>query len=456
MSACTRKPLTLTREFVRGLAVLSVTFNIGCGGAEPSGTRSPDEADTGRNTSLSDVRDEEPSDPDVSATPEDGSSSHADAETGIEPVPRRCVDLNCAASGRLCLESDGSADAECGGCLDGLVESQSGCVAPADGALGRNCLSDSDCADDEWCSTVAEFERCSPRVFKGEPHQMDFVFVPSGTFSQGTPDATDSQRPYIATLTRSYFVSRTEVTQGQWRAATDGTNPACFQLLPTGGERCSSDNLNNSGPVERVDFYAALAYSNWLSRLHGLETCYELEGCDPESVEWFDGAFAGCKNATFAGLDCTGYRLLTESEWERAARAGTTGTYYWGDSSDPQVLEQYVWYEDNTLHPEPVGQLLMNAYGLYDTSGNVYEWTWDWMELDGRAAIPDFRNYPSGSATDYLGALTGTYRSMRGGAFNSGVNGGGFDDDLRPAKRAAMFPYTVTEVTGLRLARTAP
>jgi formylglycine-generating enzyme required for sulfatase activity len=279
-------------------------------------------------------------------------------------------------------------------------------------------------------------------VFGGTAHQMDFVFVPAGTFQQGTPDATNNERPYTATITRNYFVSRTEVTQGQWKMAALGTNPSCFQS--TTGTSCTSANTNDSGPVEQVDWYAALAYANWLSFDQGLSDCYLLTGCGNPELGWIAGQHSFCTGATFTGLTCTGYRLLTESEWERAARGGTTGTHYWGEATDTATIGLYGWFSSNSgSRTHQVAGKRANAYGLYDMSGNVWEWVWDWVLSDV------WLQYPSGSATDYVGPESGSFRGMRGGSWS-------FDASyLGSADRRSFGPTTRMNSHGIRLARTA-
>jgi transposase InsO family protein len=115
------------------------------------------------------------------------------------------------------------------------------------------------------------------------------------------------------------------------------------------------------------------------------------------------------------GLTCTGYRLLTESEWEYAARAGTTTATYAGDLSGTvtgcttaQVnLDGIAWWCLNSGNrTQAVGGKTANAWGLSDMVGNVWEWTWDWSGT-----------YP-GTVTDPLGA-TGSNRVLRGGSWYS-------------------------------------
>lgn len=218
-----------------------------------------------------------------------------------------------------------------------------------------------------------------------------YVHVKAGQFTMGSPESEVGrhvwERSHPVLITRDYWLKATEVTQGEWFALM-GTSPSMFTEC---GDDC---------PVEQVSWWEAMAYCNALSMSEGLEPCYEVTGCDPARAP-----NDGCDSLEWAGgLDCEGYRLPTEAEWEYAARAGTTGAQY-GD------LMAIGWYSENSKHrTHPVGEKEPNAWGLHDMIGNVWEWTWDW-----------YADYPDAALGDPMGPPTGDEKTFRGGSwiFNS-------------------------------------
>jgi formylglycine-generating enzyme required for sulfatase activity len=193
---------------------------------------------------------------------------------------------------------------------------------------------------------------------------MKFILIPAGTFIMGSP-SDDPERfkdeiHHQVTISRSFYIQTTEVTQRQWKQVM-GSNPSYFK---NGGDDC---------PVENVSWNDVQEFIKELNRQERTEK----------------------------------YRLPTEAEWEYAARAGTTTKYSFGNSEDN--LEKYAWYDKNSGNQtHPVGQKRPNAWDLYDMHGNVWEWVQDW-----------FGDYPSGHATDPTVPSPGSYRVVRGGSSGS-------------------------------------
>jgi len=219
----------------------------------------------------------------------------------------------------------------------------------------------------------------------------------------------DDEVEHSVTLTRNYWLKATEVTQDDWLDVMD-TSPSSFSSCGT----C---------PVESVSWYDALDYVNQLSDRNGLPRCYSGE--------------------SFVGLDCLGYRLPTEAEWEFAARAGTTTATYNGnisslDCSEEPVLEPIAWYCGNSGATHPVGTKAPNAWGLYDMLGNVFEWV-----HDGYASY-------EGAVTGPIGPGSGGFRVIRGGGWFS------FAQYARSAFRFSFSPDYRDFSFGFRPARSIP
>jgi formylglycine-generating enzyme required for sulfatase activity len=230
------------------------------------------------------------------------------------------------------------------------------------------------------------------------PDLARFAYVPAGTFTMGSPDGEQdrgsNEGPQTrVTLTKGFWMGRYEVTQAEYLAVM-GSNPSYF----TGA-------LNR--PVEQVTWYEA---TNYCARLTAQERS------------------AGRLQAGWA------YRLPTEAEWEYAARAGTTTRFSYGDDPGYTQLGNYAWYGANSgSQPHPVGQKQPNRWGLYDMSGNVWEWCSDW-----------FGTYPGGSVSDPTGPGSGSYRVLRGGCWG---DDGQF---CRSALRYGVTPVLRSGIVGFR------
>ena len=240
-----------------------------------------------------------------------------------------------------------------------------------------------------------------------------FVPIPAGRFWMGSPDnepdRQSNETRHEVVLTRAFEMQATPVTQGQWTALM-GNSPSYF----TGADR----------PVETVSFLDALAYCNALSRAIGVEEAYVLS-----SVHGKPGEEGFKASVHWKGLDCKGFRLPTEAEWEYACRAGSTGARY-------GALDAVAWYDSNSgLETHPVGQKAANAWGLHDTLGNVWEWCWDWYGAE----------YPSGLVTDPTGPATSPSRVNRGGSRSDRAK------HVRAASRG--FSGSLGNDCGFRIAR---
>ena len=249
----------------------------------------------------------------------------------------------------------------------------------------------------------------------------EMVLIPSGNFQRGSSTVT---------LT-GFNMSKYQVTQEQYQAVM-GSNPSYFSSSPATGE------VQGRRPVERVSWYDAIVFCNRLSILEGLSPAYSINGSTNPEV-W--GAVPTSSNSTWNAVTIvsgsTGYRLPTEAQWEYACRAGTTTDYYWGNQTDAATVGQYAWYWNNSnSRTHEVGKKLPNNFGLYDMSGNVWEWCWDW-----------YASYPSGDQTDPVGASSGSYRVVRGGGWNYYVI------DLQSALRNDNDPYNRGNYLGFRVLR---
>jgi formylglycine-generating enzyme required for sulfatase activity len=264
------------------------------------------------------------------------------------------------------------------------------------------------------------------------------------------PERGADEAQHQVTLTRAFYLKTTEVTQGEWQALM-GNNPSFFQSC---GAAC---------PIEQVNFWDAVAYCNALSIREGLAQCYALSSCyGTPGVEGH-----ACARITFAGLDCPGYRLPTEAEWEYAARAGTLAPFYTGEITntgytpiDPNLdlaghyggnsgvtyaggADCSGWYPGAPAicGPHAVAQKQANAWGLHDMLGNVWEWNWDW-----------YGAYSAGAVTDPLGASPTAspapiFRLIRGGSWFN------FAHLERAAVRYRFGPPFRSNLIGFRSAR---
>ncbi len=247
------------------------------------------------------------------------------------------------------------------------------------------------CMSFAWCEG-------EPVPFKKVPEElvnsigMKLRLIQPGSFMMGSEDS-DEKPVHKVTLTKGFYMGVYEVTQEEWEKVM-GSTPSHFK-----------------GPKKPVD-----------------------------TVSWDDAQEFIRK---LSEKEKVTYRLPTEAEWEYACRAGTTTEFYWGDDVGVAEIGRYAWWAGNEDWREsgskPVGQKKPNVWGLYDMSGNVWEWCEDW-----------YGNYSSASQTDPTGAAGGSDRVVRGGGWGYYASG------CRSAFRYRGSPSGLHSNGGFRLVSAIP
>ena len=261
---------------------------------------------------------------------------------------------------------------------------------------------------------------------------IEMVQIPGGSFQMGSNSGNSYEKPVHTVTLSSFYMGKYEVTQEQWTAVM-GNNPSNFKSSPASGE------VQNKRPVERVSWYNALVFCNKLSMREGLNPAYKISGnIDPAS--W--GTVPNGRHPTWDAVEIVagsnGYRLPTEAQWEYAARGGngSPGNYTYSGSD---TVGDVAWYSSNSdSKTHEVGKKSPNSLGLYDMSGNVYEWCWDWFSES---------YYSSSPANDPGGAGSGSSRVLRGGGWDNSAVG------TRSAYRYGNYPYNWGDAVGFRLVR---
>ena len=282
-------------------------------------------------------------------------------------------------------------------------------------------------------------EVCGKTVTKElQPAPEGFRFVKGGTIT-GTESWTPSSDVFVSgrSLTiPDLIVSNHEVTRDEYKAVM-GSDPSTAGAYDKDGNELEGDSVLNN-PVNYVNWYDAIVYCNKLSMQENLKPCYRIDGStDPD--DWgevpyrYDDPRRTTWDAATCDFNANGYRLPTEAEWEWLARGGENYEYAGSDNVD-----DVAWYTSNTndTGTREVKTKAPNGYGLYDMSGNVWEWCWDW-----------YGSISSSSAAD--GAASGDFRVQRGGSWYYG------DYGCPVAYSVHIFPNFLNHDYGFRVVRQA-
>jgi formylglycine-generating enzyme required for sulfatase activity len=205
------------------------------------------------------------------------------------------------------------------------------------------------------------------------------IYIEGNTFTMGDIGghwASDETPTHEVTIS-SFYMGKYEVTQTLYQKVM-GKNPSYLK----------GDNL----PVERVSWYDVIEFCNAMSKRQGLTPTYTISGAD-----------------VTCDFSKNGYRLPTEAEWEYAAGGGASNRTKFAGTNIEFHLDNYAWYSSNSENKiYPVGTKQPNSLGLYDLTGNVWEWCWDW-----------YGSYSSTSQINPTGPASGSSRVIRGGSWYS-------------------------------------
>ncbi|NLI07900.1 MAG: formylglycine-generating enzyme family protein [Thermotogaceae bacterium] len=250
------------------------------------------------------------------------------------------------------------------------------------------------------------------------------VLVEKGSFTMGDTWGVgfSNEKPvHQVTLTYDFYIGKYETTFDEYDAFCE----------TTGRSKPKDEGWGRgSRPVIKVSWNDAIAYCNWLSEKEKIPKAYDDKGnfLDKDGMITTDPS------------KVVGYRLPTEAEWEYAARGGNKSKGYKYAGSD--TIDEVAWYTSNSGgKTQEVGKKAPNELGIYDMSGNVWEWCSDWYDSGYYAKSPTTNPYNS---------TAGSYRVLRGGGCYY------IATYARVARRFHGSPTGTGSDLGFRITRTVP
>ena len=249
----------------------------------------------------------------------------------------------------------------------------------------------------------------------------DMVNVEGGIFWMGDDEGRSDEKPAHQVAVSNFQIARTELTFWQYNLYLEANGKSIKD------HRSPSWGIQGDHPAIYVSWYDAVEYLNWLSEKEGLKPVYTR---NEEKVIYDTTA--------------NGYRLPTEAEWEFAAGGGLKGRTEEGRRihrcAGSDSLNLVAWYSGNSSsRTHPVGQKQANELGIYDMSGNVWEWVYDWSGT---------YIYDDSVVSSPTGAVDGQGRVVRGGSWNNVAS------PLRVSNRNYDNPDNRHNLLGFRLTRT--